>query len=173
MRGTHGKLTLAGSWDGIIPAHAGNTTTGASRSTARRDHPRACGEHMRWLLLKVPGQGSSPRMRGTPYSRFPDTPIIGIIPAHAGNTGLSILHGILDRDHPRACGEHPFIPVLSSLSGGSSPRMRGTHVGHCAEVQCPGIIPAHAGNTIALWVIGHECRDHPRACGEHINPLKV
>ena len=30
---------------GIIPAHAGNTDRHCSKSIARRDHPRACGEH--------------------------------------------------------------------------------------------------------------------------------
>ena len=35
----------------------------------------------------------------------------GIIPAHAGNTGVSALVSTDGRDHPRACGEHSMEMV--------------------------------------------------------------
>ena len=52
---------------GIIPAYAGNTFS------AR-------------LLTNGGGEGSSPRMRGTPIAPDGTVNLLGIIPAYAGNT---------------------------------------------------------------------------------------
>ena len=112
--------------------------------------------------------GSSPRMRGSLFGSLCKHILKGIIPAHAGLT-LTKVARILDlRDHPRACGAHPLLTTSSTVSRGSSPRMRGSH-GFCdADVRVMGIIPAHAGLT---WHAGGRKRegwDHPRACGAHL-----
>ena len=52
---------------------------------------------------------------------------------------------------------------------GSSPRMRGTPVGHQRKDMIHGIIPAYAGNTRWTSTKGHDSWDHPRVCGEHSN----
>ena len=49
--------------------------------------------------------------------------------------------------------------------------MRGTRSGGSSVSSLIGIIPAYAGNTRALTVISHACRDHPRVCGEHHRTL--
>ena len=51
--------------------------------------------------------------------------------------------------------------------GGSSPRMRGTHVSPFREFAFRGIIPAYAGNTPVPCFVDLRFRDHPRVCGEH------
>ena len=71
----------------------------------------------------------------------------GIIPAHAGNTTAAAKPNTCDRDHPRACGEHP------SEASEALARL--------------GIIPAHAGNTVRQLADDMGYGDHPRACGEH------
>ena len=53
-----------------------------------RDHPRVCGEHVPVRGLARIIAGSSPRMRGTPLTRF--------------------MEDTADQDHPRVCGEHPI-----------------------------------------------------------------
>ena len=67
MRGTPvqegGRVVAAG----IIPAYAGNTSWHRSCSTATRDHPRVCGEHITATEDDHIIPGSSPRMRGTPF----------------------------------------------------------------------------------------------------------
>ena len=106
MRGTlMGFATLPVTF-GIIPAHAGNTDRIVGIILIVGDHPRACGEHLRYVRLFDQCTGSSPRMRGT---LLVDTPIwtsSGIIPAHAGNTLPLWRVRSGTRDHPRACGEH-------------------------------------------------------------------
>ena len=65
MRGTPIMGPAGTGLDGIIPAYAGNTVRMACLSSARRDHPRVCGEHSSVAVMEQPGMGSSPRMRGT------------------------------------------------------------------------------------------------------------
>ena len=70
----------------IIPARAGKTA-GRTRSPATSsDHPRACGENLRLETVYGWYAGSSPRVRGKPWSRGPLGPCPGIIPARAGKT---------------------------------------------------------------------------------------
>ena len=86
MRGTHVLKLRVDGGDGIIPAHAGNTSISSMCLLNIRDHPRACGEHYTYDSADITGMGSSPRMRGThAKSRYADI-IHRIIPAHAGNT---------------------------------------------------------------------------------------
>ena len=130
-------------------------------------HPRACGEHIKLPDTIHEFHGSSPRLRGTRWSKINPSLPIRFIPAPAGNTGLPPMTRGIWPVHPRACGEHGGgIEREHSLSG-SSPRLRGTLVGggdHPAELR---FIPAPAGNT-GRWPC--RCRPHtvhPRACGEH------
>ena len=96
-------------------------------------------------------------------SNFPP----GILPAHAGSTGVNTAGAGFSGDHPRVCGEHVdgFLRRLALLE--SSPRMRRAP-GSCHERTAPtGIIPAYAGSTPASTETRKTCRDHPRVCGEH------
>ena len=51
------------------------------------------------------------------------------------------------RDHPRACGAHISLCLLS--------------------IYMCGIIPAHAGLTYTVFMLSVYSQDHPRACGAH------
>ena len=133
---------------GIIPALAGNTVRPVCTVHARRDHPRACGEHPSRCTVLSPLAGSSPRLRGTPGRRGHRHAGRRIIPALAGNTHLTPPSLRLDRDHPRACGEHRYDRY--------------------APFTRVGIIPALAGNTGRVWRTAMAWWDHPRACGEHL-----
>ena len=54
---------------GITPAHAGKTTTDPAHTTARRDHPRACGENPCTCARFARYMGSPPRMRGKHFGQ--------------------------------------------------------------------------------------------------------
>ena len=71
---------------GIIPALAGNTHARFVRPYRRRDHPRACGEHVTVPQDAILTAGSSPRLRGTRPRLWLRCRRGGIIPALAGNT---------------------------------------------------------------------------------------
>ena len=127
MRGKPAVHPLAQGASRIIPAHAGQTTHEATAITLWPDHPRACGANRAGRESHPPPPGSSPRMRGK-LSRSVAWRIRGrIIPAHAGQTHSEFFHGLADADHPRACGANYPSELVSTVTNGSSPRMRGKH----------------------------------------------
>ena len=150
MRGTQDRRVHDLGNVGIIPAHAGNTPCLRYSRMPYRDHPRACGEHVMWVIVYPHRPGSSPRMRGTPYTDGADLNQLGIIPAHAGNTPCTIRPALGCGDHPRACGEHMSEQEFYAHATGSSPRMRGTRIPEPLGYRRDGIIPAHAGNTLPM-----------------------
>ena len=167
MRGTPAATVFHNRSAGIIPAYAGNTSSGQVEDLTYRDHPRICGEHSPTLAAGLNTMGSSPHMRGTRPSVRPCAHYCGIIPAYAGNTLVLRLTVLSVRDHPRICGEHPFLEMIASQLRGSSPHMRGTLITNDGFQVFEGIIPAYAGNTIRSPLPRRNLRDHPRICGEH------
>ena len=147
MRGTPPWSPRSRGRAGIIPAYAGNTSSGQVLDLTYRDHPRVCGEHLSAMSFVVFIGGSSPRMRGTLSTVNWSIRDRGIIPAYAGNTAIFPTSAFIIRDHPRVCGEH----AAGFRSRGAS----------------AGIIPAYAGNTSAICHSYSYMRDHPRVCGEH------
>ena len=168
MRGTHQIRDVSADIHGIIPAYAGNTRAFRRSWLLPWDHPRVCGEHSDgWSVMRT-DVGSSPRMRGTLSCSAITEPVVGIIPAYAGNTYCQCLGSLRVRDHPRVCGEHLMDICHANSDRGSSPRMRGTRRHRYGQLRHLGIIPAYAGNTLPLTRLRMPCWDHPRVCGEHV-----
>ena len=133
---------------GIIPACAGNSLPELASTLRSRDHPRVCGEQRGGNHRNTIGMGSSPRVRGTVVDSIASTPDVGIIPACAGNSGGVLTISGSVEDHPRVCGEQPVCGLVTIITVGSSPRVRGTAGGsRIKRTQC-GIIPACAGNSL-------------------------
>ena len=109
MRGTHRAIQKVVNTVGITPAYAGNTCCRAQVDRSHWDHPRVCGEHDFDEQAVSAEAGSPPRMRGTLRWKAGEQLFMGITPAYAGNTTLSIIIVAISRDHPRVCGEH--LPV--------------------------------------------------------------
>ena len=109
----------------IIPAHAGNTASTAGSATGRKDHPRSCGEYEYFETADLNKLGSSPLMRGIPLHIEAISDDARIIPAHAGNTRLTLMAWLLLKDHPRSCGEYKNGESDKAGKSGSSPLMRG------------------------------------------------
>ena len=131
----------------IIPAHAGQTTSGLPGSVTSSDHPRACGANTGFIVFEGGVSGSSPRMRGKRPSSAPRRTRSRIIPAHAGQTSWAVSVRYAFADHPRACGANLPEAYLVRDVLGSSPRMRGKRHGDRAQPRTLRIIPAHAGQT--------------------------
>ena len=112
-------------------------------------------------------------MRGTLPSRLCRVHSSGIIPAYAGNTVKQENPSPPSRDHPRVCGEHYPESAICGHNRGSSPRMRGTLTIELVDGKAGGIIPAYAGNTRHTRRPYPRTGDHPRVCGEHLEPSPV
>ena len=158
---------------GLIPACAGKTRTTLAELPLQWAHPRVCGENDDTLDLRIPGKGSSPRVRG----KLADGASAGftwrLIPACAGKTGLQSVQNLGNWAHPRVCGENliPTASVRHSL--GSSPRVRGKP--HRVEDYVPtlGLIPACAGKTIDHHTDRSKAGAHPRVCGENLHVQRL
>ncbi len=88
------------------------------------------------------------------------------IPAPAGNAVRGFLVSGPMPVHPRACGERTPVAVFGSVSGGSSPRLRGTPLPYPHLDALRRFIPAPAGNAIRRTGPARSGAVHPRACGE-------
>ena len=116
VRGTVPQVRQASRRGRVIPAGAGNRTSGQRRSGPATGHPRGCGEQS--IFSKTPRwiSGSSPRVRGTGKGR---TSLVGdqrVIPAGAGNRPILPLPMIGLAGHPRGCGEQMSRVTLHRLS---------------------------------------------------------
>ena len=104
-RGIHGQGDLKRKNQRIIPALAGNTSSGS------------------WLARS--SRGSSPLSRGILGGAIPPVRFEGIIPALAGNTSNPSDAPMTSWDHPRSRGEYGYDPDALYEQYGSSPLSRG------------------------------------------------
>ena len=91
---------------GLIPAHAGKTTSISSPKSSDPAHPRSRGENDSGRRHPVSVKGSSPLTRGKPFNLGATNPHRRLIPAHAGKTVRPSSVLTPDRAHPRSRGEN-------------------------------------------------------------------
>ena len=105
MRGKVHNAILTFHQGGITPAHAGKSLRLPNNHVRIRDHPRACGEKVVFLIDEIQIEGSPPRMRGKVFRTCQAEMSQRITPAHAGKSGRFERFERDFKDHPRACGE--------------------------------------------------------------------
>ena len=152
---------------GLIPACAGKTPRSQPETSSSAAHPRVCGENAEDYALKSEVAGSSPRVRGKPYTNPMHMVRGGLIPACAGKTALLTPKPAPPWAHPRVCGENGAIDLGSRPMLGSSPRVRGKRRSSSAPPRRPRLIPACAGKTARRRRRPQPARAHPRVCGEN------
>ena len=152
----------------FIPACAGNTAQRLPAIISVTVHPRLCGEHEVASRIDVQFDGSSPPVRGTRKFRQSCRMAQRFIPACAGNTIRSAIGVPIAPVHPRLCGEHAMTSFPACIHSGSSPPVRGTHVGASRWEATVRFIPACAGNTKNHLSESASSPVHPRLCGEHV-----
>ena len=130
-----------------IPAYAGKTPPQITPVCTATEHPRVCGENRVSPLRSLTGSGTSPRMRGKPDAGDCGSGAGRNIPAYAGKTHPAPTLFLLVGEHPRVCGENPWIVRQRFTQEGTSPRMRGKHGKILSVVVSDGNIPAYAGKT--------------------------
>ena len=167
---TRGKLDFAHvvlAVAGLIPAHAGKTRSGITSWTSGAAHPRSRGENPPRLVCASSSPGSSPLTRGKLLLVLLDGVERGLIPAHAGKTIPLASPVVPGEAHPRSRGENVIVSVLADTKRGSSPLTRGKLQSWLSSTVANGLIPAHAGKTLALpWRIWGPSA-HPRSRGEN------
>ena len=151
----------------LIPACAGKTWQGASRSPPPRAHPRVCGENAHAIHTLKARDGSSPRVRGKPRPQHRAGHRPGLIPACAGKTMVMVVSPAISWAHPRVCGENNTLPAQADVDAGSSPRVRGKPGNTCTGATPRGLIPACAGKTSTPSAAARRRPAHPRVCGEN------
>ena len=154
MRGARAGCNTSTQASRIIPADAGSTLQKTAPMGSAWDHPRRCGEHLSSSGPSGCPWGSSPQMRGALSTGIDKGMPARIIPADAGSTSLPWRNPWRRKDHPRRCGEHWVVELVTVSPGGSSPQMRGARHARRQGEHSTGIIPADAGSTFArhVWI---------------------
>ena len=174
-RGARGRIPPPLTAKGIIPARAGSTASPSRYQFHASDHPRSRGEHPCVSGAIVCFVGSSPLARGARPRRLPSPrrariiparagstdretdgrrPRSWIIPARAGSTAAASRMAAAGGDHPRSRGEHGREGPPACMRSGSSPLARGALRRVCHLLGVGGIIPARAGSTVRLGIVG-------------------
>ena len=152
---------------GLIPAHAGKTRAGAVIAARAGAHPRSRGENMQKAAEGAGRSGSSPLTRGK--HGLGQVTGLGdrLIPAHAGKTTRTSRPRSRQSAHPRSRGENASINPRATRGYGSSPLTRGK-LGRDLHARLDvGLIPAHAGKTMATADPSPSVVAHPRSRGEN------
>ena len=173
MRGKVHPAHHAEQGDGITPAYAGKSRCNLPSTAPWKDHPRVCGEKASPMMKPAPPLGSPPRVRGKAKKRCRSCPLTRITPAYAGKRPAASAARSAKWDHPRVCGEKFRFILLSLLSSGSPPRVRGKAGGCRTAAASSGITPAYAGKSVIRISDGCLRRDHPRVCGEKAHLRKM
>ena len=111
--------------NGLIPAHAGKTTTTHHTRLLSRAHPRSRGENGGSAYAEAEPVGSSPLTRGKRPGDDTGGETRGLIPAHAGKTVTLKRRLSRARAHPRSRGENVGYNEAHDGGEGSSPLTRG------------------------------------------------
>ena len=93
-----------------------------------------------------------------------------VSPAYAGKSPAAAYACPGTQDHPRVCGEKLYTPCVIAPSVGSPPRMRGKGYDVVSRLCRVRITPACAGKRDKTGWTTTCPRDHPRMCGEKLEP---
>ena len=165
VRGNHKRRAFAYRSSGSIPACAGEPQAAGFRLPFFGVYPRVCGGTATALSGIGFASGLSPRVRGNRAVDVVGRPLLGSIPACAGEPGVGGASGRGRWVYPRVCGgtTHPDVGRLSEW--GLSPRVRGNRAARHRAGRVPGSIPACAGEPRSRRAQGSIATVYPRVCG--------
>ena len=150
VRGGGWKPKWQPRWRRITPACAGRSECGSSLMRSIRDHPRVCGEEASASHSAPSATGSPPRVRGGVARDIGTEVDARITPACAGRSARSGTPAVRAPDHPRVCGEEPYLGFFRDAVQGSPPRVRGGADEALTPGLHPRITPACAGRRTRL-----------------------
>ena len=143
---------------GPIPAHAGEPRMCSRRDSPSGAYPRSRGGTLGRRLRRLLAQGLSPLTRGNRRVVVEIQPVLGPIPAHAGEPTVSGKSASWSRAYPRSRGGTHGDRADFLTQQGLSPLTRGNLFKCCFVHGVRGPIPAHAGEplsgpspSVTLW----------------------
>jgi len=95
----------------------------------------------------------------------------GSTPARAGIIPRMCWTNTARWEHPRACGDYQEVPAGALGSLGAPPRVRGLYDNREKQKREKRSTPARAGIINQLHVADPAWEEHPRACGDYVQPL--
>ena len=141
-----------------------------STASSPWDHPRTRGVYASRYDSDGKRRGSSPHARGLRGGHGGLGRHHRIIPACAGFTSPKCPCCRGASDHPRMRGVYSVGAETLLPGAGSSPHARGLPDGGHGVGQADRIIPACAGFTVYLSLVGVCWGDHPRMRGVYLRP---
>ena len=151
---------------GIIPTRVGTSKKRVRHVFTCGDHPHACGDKGRKVLLSKRRLGSSPRVWGQAAQEMLIMAQKGIIPTRVGTRPMKAEDFGKSRDHPHACGDKARQSIQRFCIRGSSPRVWGQVLPYADRKLIDGIIPTRVGTRLRVVYFQIIFQDHPHACGD-------
>ena len=151
---------------GSIPACAGEPRLLRLIRGRSRVYPRVCGGTESPVLMILIGTGLSPRVRGNRQQQVIPLTRRRSIPACAGEPRNHQGSPKSARVYPRVCGGTLLLLIFESSALGLSPRVRGNPAASDFREQCPGSIPACAGEPLPRRTQPPPLRSIPACAGE-------
>ena len=146
-RGKREYITARARDWGLIPAHAGKTSSEPLSLASRPAHPHSRRENRPMTIVRPIHTDSSPLTRGKRIRLASTRSHFRLIPAHAGKTLEKTLAREPSGAHPRSRGENISSRSAIWFLRGSSPLTRGKPLEGLAGLLSGRLIPAHAGKT--------------------------
>ncbi len=165
VRGNPSRLWASMNCIRSIPARAGEPVLPCSAARRRAVYPRACGGTPCMILRPYQTEGLSPRVRGNPVRLSGASPVLGSIPARAGEPASHRLRWFRCWVYPRACGGTTPVECALDCAAGLSPRVRGNPRNPAPGRGQVRSIPARAGEPAPRPPLLPSARVYPRACG--------
>ena len=166
-RGKREYITARARDWGLIPAHAGKTSSEPLSLASRPAHPHSRRENRPMTIVRPIHTDSSPLTRGKRIRLASTRSHFRLIPAHAGKTLEKTLAREPSGAHPRSRGENISSRSAIWFLRGSSPLTRGKPSGTKNGTGFSGLIPAHAGKTDRYPRRHPRQPAHPRSRGEN------
>ena len=165
VRGNPGPKKQPMAQHGSIPACAGEPASGGDAGGDHQVYPRVCGGTGAREANAGRRWGLSPRVRGNLRMTTAENPLLGSIPACAGEPWTFTARRMEGEVYPRVCGGTATTCGPAACPAGLSPRVRGNPQSPADACARKRSIPACAGEPGAGPFLPGRSKVYPRVCG--------
>ncbi len=150
----------------FTPTRVGKSSDLANCWQSWAVHPHACGEIFAALRAARSAFGSPPRVWGNHAGQIAEQFQPRFTPTRVGKSPSRTARAVSTSVHPHACGEIDFPKTVTSLSGGSPPRVWGNRQNLVRFDHRGRFTPTRVGKSLTGTRTNLHASVHPHACGE-------